>query len=403
MSSTYTTRGGETWNEVARNTTGNDLDAAKIQRANPGALAPLLPGVILQIPLEAPEIVVASSVDLEVSVWGQPIGTFHAFALVSSIDAVAKCGFNVPNEQETRALFQPLSSPDITVNIGGSREFTGRADSPIPLNKPDSRLLDISCYSTPGILERVSPPMAAFPLEFTQANLPAIVGDLCSYHSIAIDFQAPPGPLFKEVDITPNQKIFAFLSGLSAQRGPVLTSGPFGELVVWTGVDPGNPVSRLEKGLAPASSVSVEIAEDRYYSSVTGIIPAKTKKRRPGVSFTVDNPHANDLVRPYSFEAKNLDPGELETAVLVAAGRMFAGVFSVNLELSTWFDDSGELYRPNTTIELKSPDDFIPDFYEFLIASVVLSASAGVKTASLSLVLPGVFSGQIPEVLPWQG
>lgn len=403
MSTTYNARGGESWNEVARNTTGNDLDAAKIARANPGVLTPIAAGTLLQIPGEGPSgITSATAAELEVRIDKTPVGTLDEFTFASSIDAIAQCSFTLPNEPETRALLQPLGSQEVTVDVLGQRVFTGRASSPIPQNSVDRRSLDVECYSTPGILERVSPPLSAFPLEFTNANLIAIAGDLCSYHSVVVDFQAHPGALFERVDIQPSEPVLTFLSGLASQRGPVITSDAFGRLVFWESVSPGKPVGEYEKGYAPAQNVLPQFNEEQWYSSVTGKIPAKSKRGKKGEQFTVENPYATDLVRPYTFEVRDIDPGELETAVQTAAGRMFSEVFSVDLEMSTWFDGNGQLFRPNTTIRLKSPDDYIEDFYEFLISTVSLTKSAGAELATLTLVLPGAYSGEIPEVLPWQ-
>jgi hypothetical protein len=51
---------------------------------------------------------------------------------------------------------------------------------------------------------------------------------------------------------------------------------------------------------------------------------------------------------------------------------------------------------------LTSEEDFIPKPYEFLVADVSLKQSSQAQTASLRLTLPGVYSGEIPEVMPWQ-
>lgn len=402
MSGTYRARGGEGWSDVARNTTGDDLDAAKIAKANPGVPIPIPVGTTIQIPIDPTEVVVGISGELALEVNQVPIGTFDDFELAMAVDAIWKCGFTVPNEPETRALFVPMASPEVTVDSNGTRLFTGRAESPQPANEPTSRSLGIACYSTPGILERVTPPLAAFPLEYTNANLVAIANDLCAFHGVSVDFQADAGATFDRVDIQPNEDILSFLAGLAAQRGPVITSNTAGQLVFWNGGETGAPIARYEKGYAPALSVSVAIDESQYYSKVSGFIPAKSKKESAGKQFTVENPFATDLVRPYSFEAKDISPGELETSVNTAAGRMFASIFSATLELPTWYTEYGVLFTPNQTIELKSPDDFINDFYEFLITGVSLSKVSNEYRATLELSLPGIFSGEIPERMPWQ-
>lgn len=402
MSGTYRAAGGEGWSDVARSATGNDIDASKIARANPGVPVPIPAGTLLQIPFPQNEVVTGTAAELELVVNSEQIGTFDNFSLALSIDAIAKCSFTVPNEPETRAIFAPLSSPTVEINANGVRIFTGRSETPSPANEPESRSLEVSCYSSPGILERANPPLSAFPLEYTNANLTAIAEELCAFHGISIDWQASSGAIFERVDIGPNDGILSFLSDLAAQRGPVITSNAFGQLVFWNSVSQGSPVARYEKGYAPAQRVATTISEENYYSSVTGYVPSKTKKNVKGERFTVENPYATDIVRPYTFEAEDISPGELETAVQSTAGRMFAGVFSAGIEIATWYTEDGEMFQPNTTMELKSPDDYINDFYEFLVTDVVLSKAAGVEVTSMTLALPGAFSGEIPSVMPWQ-
>jgi prophage tail gpP-like protein len=244
-------------------------------------------------------------------------------------------------------------------------------------------------------------------MEWTDSNLLTIATDLCLPHGVYCDFQAPSGPSFKRVDIQPGGMVLQFLADLAQQRGPVISSSPHGSMLVWEGVQPGNPVARFEDG-QPGVRIKATIDEDRYYSSVTGTVPARTKRggkkdRGAGAKFTVRNPYANDQVRPYNVEFSDIDPGELETAVEALAGRVFSDIVSVGVELARWTDDNGKILEPNTTVLLKSPDYYIEDWYEFLIADVMLfQSSDGARTASMRCTLPGAYTGEIPGVLPWQ-
>lgn len=212
MSGTYRARGGELWADVARSTTGNDLDAAEIARANPGIIPPLAAGILLQIPV-APQIpLVAGDGLVSIRVGGMKLETYDDFALAVMADAIVKGGFTVPNEPEMRALFRPLAAPEITIDLMGNRLLTGRAASPIAANQADRRTLSINCYSKAGILEEVSPPLSAFPLEYLNANLLAIAPDLCRYHGVPVSFRGPTGGLFERVDISPGEGTLGFLS-----------------------------------------------------------------------------------------------------------------------------------------------------------------------------------------------
>jgi len=401
LSGTFRADGGESWNLIARKATGNDLDADKIRRANPGVLEPIIAGTVLQIPVDdIPSPPDLEPGDTEITVNGQAIGTFNGLTVARSIDAIGKAGFSVPNEPVTRAIFVPLSNPAVVISAGPVL-LTGRCETPNPVNRANEKVLNVGCYSTPGILERGHPPIASFPHEWTNANFVQIANELCLYHGVSCEFLADTGPTFKRVDIQPGGVVLDFLADLVRQRGPVISSSYYGSLVVWEGAAVGNPVSDIEKGQPGVIDVVPNIDESKYYSSVTGKVPAKTKK--PGYSFTVENPHKNDQVRPFEAEFKDIDEGELETAVQAMAGRMFSAIVSYDVELATWINGQGQIYEPNTTMKVLSPEDYIERPYEFLIADVTLNQAAdGARTSSLRLVVPGSYSGEIPEVMPWQ-
>jgi prophage tail gpP-like protein len=402
LSGTYKARGGESWDLVARQTTGNDTDAAAIKRANPAVQEPIAAGTVIQVPMARGPSEVVSDEALDISVEGTKIGTFDNFELALAIDAISKCAFSVPNKPETREIFVPLGSQRITVDHLGERLFTGRCESPRLNNDPSAKILDISCYSNPGVLELCTPSIEKFPLEWKDALLEQITEDLCGEHGISVRFDTPTSARFKRVDIESGQGILSFLSGLASQRGLVISDSAFGELLLHGGEGAGEVVSFLEKGKHPTEAMVVSIDESKYYSSVTGIVPAKSRKWALGAKFTVKNPHATDVVRAYSFDAEDIDKGELEKATNSVAGRMFAELVSCDVNVATWQNDLGKTYQPGQLVSLKSEEDFIPEPFEFLVAMVTLKRSAGIHSASLNLVLPGVYSGKIPERMPWQ-
>jgi prophage tail gpP-like protein len=234
-------------------------------------------------------------------------------------------------------------------------------------------------------------------------NLIQIASDLCWTQAIPIKFDGDSGPTFKRVSIDPGSSSIGFIADLAKQRGFVLSSSPKGEMVMQKGADTGSPVMVIEKGMHPCEAVNSDIDESQYYSDVTGYVPRKSRPGyRHGEGFTVRNPYMTDVCRPFLMEMSDIEAGELEAATMALAGRMFAAVMSVSVELSTWKDSNGNTIKENTTLMLKSPGDFIYDFYEFLISDVTLVKTSDSRTASLKLVLPGVYSGKIPETMPWQ-
>jgi len=93
--------------------------------------------------------------------------------------------------------------------------------------------------------------------------------------------------------------------------------------------------------------------------------------------------------------------GGLKAAVEAKAGRMIGNAVSYSVQVATWRDPGGDLWAPNTTVKLTAPDAMIYSEYEFLIRSVQLERRRAASVATLDLVLPGAFSGTMPEAMPW--
>lgn len=403
MSGIYRAVDGDTFGLIARKTSGLDTDAARLKRANPGITEPIKAGTTIQIPggliAEAP---ILSGEDLEIVVDGVRLGIFDGFSLTYSVDAIRKAGFELPNEQQVRDIFVPLSSKEIKISFDGDTLLTGRIESPAAKNNPDAKTLGVSCYSLPGTLENSNPPASAFPLEFKDSNLEEITQQLCDLFGLDSFFDFEPGAKFKKVDIKEQDLVLAFLMKLAEQRNFVIADDQFGTLVFWRGEGLGGPVATWDPSLSHVNSIDGNINEGSYHSTVTGVMPARCKKKKQGKRYTVENPYKTGIIRPLTKEAKDIDEGELETFTRTLAGRMFGQVFKLTVKLSTWLDDNGALLAPNTLVRLKDPDNYVNDYYEFLIRNVTLEKNGSERTASVDLVLPSVFSGIIPESLPWE-
>lgn len=384
-------------------TTGTDGNSDRIRKANSKYKEPIPAGAVIQIPGDPKAKGSSYPGELEIKVWGERIEIFDSFSISSGIDAVQKGTFTVPNTQEFRDIFVPLSTPEIDISYNFEKILTGRCSSPKPNNTDSSQDLTVEFWSLPAILENSGPPITSFPLEYKKMNLIQIASDLCWAQSIVVNLEGDSGPTFKRVSIEPGSSSIGFIADLAKQRGFVLSSNQNGEMVIRKGAETGSPVMVLEKGVHPCESASVDIDESQYYSDVTGYVPRKSRPGyRHGEGFTVQNPYMTDVCRPFLMEMNDIEAGELEAATMALAGRMFAAVMSVSVELSTWTDSNGDTIKENTTVMLKSPGDFIYDFYEFLISDVTLAKTNDSRTASLKLVLPGVYSGKIPEGMPWQ-
>ena len=109
------------------------------------------------------------------------------------------------------------------------------------------------------------------------------------------------------------------------------------------------------------------------------------------------------MLRPTSFKTRDTATGDVRATVEAAAGRMFGNAIAYSVEVATWRDPQGELWAPNTNIDLRAPGVMVYEFYTFELRSVAFNVTDRKRTATLELVLPGSFGGDLPEGLPWDG
>jgi len=145
--------------------------------------------------------------------------------------------------------------------------------------------------------------------------------------------------------------------------------------------------------------VSPFFSPQQYYSHITGL--ESVLVGTSGSQYTVRNPYLAGVIRPHTFKSPDTQGGTVQDSVRAKAGRMFGNMAAYGVQVSTWRDPSGALWRPNTTVVLNAPGAMVYSDYEFVVRSVRFDRTGDNESAELDLVLPGSFSGKIPEALPW--
>lgn len=388
--------------------------------------------------------------DIALHIYGQKFVFWEGVTISRAVDTVSTATFSAPFEHDAPGFkenFNPFGFAPVLIEVDNDPLFTGTMLSPRPRIEED-RKLDVSCYATCGVLMDCTAPADALPLEFNNLTLKEISERLAGYLNIEVNFQGDPGAKFGRVACDPDKRIFEFLTDLAKQRGFVLSSDVEGKLLIWKSVD-SEPVAVLEQGVSPLLSVSADFRPQEYYSDITGLTPIavarpaakrtvgpkKKKERRkrrtkaeiaaakaagedkktpapkaPTVrkpkppkhysKFTVhDESH---VFRPFNFKIEDIEGVDIATATDAKLARMLANIASYSIEVNTWRDSSGKLWEPNSKIRLKAPDAMIYDFYVFDIRSVTYRRDEDSETAVIELTLPGAFSGDAPEIYPWE-
>lgn len=405
MSTTYNTIAGDTFVTVAVKTTGDDTDAARIAFMNPGVSEPLAAGTALVVPDRASvsyEAAAGNPDEIAIKIEGKIFRYWESIRILRAVDAVSRVEFVTPFEpdyREFRDMFRPLQFKRIEVLIGGRSYITGRMGTITP-NVTESRAVaTVPCFAEAGILEVPNPPMSMFPIEFKGLNLRQIAESITAPFGVPVEFESDPGAPFDKVACPPTVRVLAFLAGLAQQRGLVIADKEPGVVVFRKSVAPGAPVGRLVQGESPLLGVTPMINEGMYFSDVTGIKPARPGTR--GSQYTVKNPHLTGIVRPSNFTIADSDGGNPQTAAEAKLGRMFAGVAAYQTRVATIRAPNGDVWAPNTTVNVTAPGAMVYTEYEFLNRVVDIRISGASSTATLSHVIPESFTGGTPARMPW--
>lgn len=321
-----------------------------------------------------------------------------------SIDAFSTVSFTAPFEPERREfrdVFRPFSFKPLALNVNGDTQlFAGTLVGVDPKFDPSSRSVGISAYGRPAVLADVTMPASAYPLELNGLALGQLAEKVCFPFGLSTKVDGPAGAAFDRVAIKPDESPLTFLAELAKQRGFVISETPQGGVHFVKSVSPGRPVGAIREGTAPLVSITPTFQPQSYFSEITGLV--SSKPGRTGGRYTARNTKLRGVVRPTAFAADDTEKGDIPAATRAKLGRMFGNMVSYEISgLPGWRDPKGELWSPNTTVLVTAPNAMIYRETEMLIRDVKLKQSAESTSASLTVVLPGAFSGEIPERLPW--
>jgi prophage tail gpP-like protein len=330
---------------------------------------------------------------------------WESLTLTRQIDTVDACSFVAPfnpDSDDQRAQFRPFTYPDASLSIANQDIFTGTAVNFVPASAPDRVSITVSCYGLPGVLQDCSAGATSLPVEFLKLNVRQIAEQVLEPFGIGVSFEGPIGGTFEKVALNPSEKVLSFLAKLARDRGLYITNTPTGDLL-FTSADSADPVPRavLTDTQQPVISVTPSFSPQEYFSEITGLV--KAKKVRAGSKFTAQNPHLRSPFRPLMYELQDVDPADAEVATRAKLGRMFGNAAAYDVELATIFDQAGNIWAPNTMIDLTAPRSMIYQKTRFLIRSATLNLTASEQKATLKLALPEAFTGKAPGSLPWAG
>ncbi|HKY40777.1 MAG TPA: hypothetical protein VJN18_32805 [Polyangiaceae bacterium] len=354
---------------------------------------------------ESVQVVIGDEHDPTTGRTGDYFGFPSEIEITRSIDTYSTFSFKAPFEpdrEQFRATFRPFSYQRLECLINLETIITGFMLGVDPSFDANGRNVSVTGYGKPAVLGDVNmPPLdVGKSYQFDGFGLGRIAEQICAPFGIGIDFRSDDVKPFKKIKLDIDKKPQEFLVDLAKQRDLCITDTPAGEMLLWKSVEPGQPVLTLVEGTPPFTKVTPSFSPQDYFSEVTGY--GKKKKGYGETRWPAANPWLLTPLRPKVFKLDDAERADVPEATRAELGRMFAKVATYKIEgLPTWRDPNGNLFAPNTTIKVHAPSAMIYRPYEFLVKDVIFTKTPNAQTTTLEVVMPGVFSGDVPTDLPW--
>jgi prophage tail gpP-like protein len=426
MSRAHNVQPGETLGAIAVRYLGSSAKWTKITGANPQLAnrktatdgSPLIyPGDTLVIPMDQTESRPASAQtktpiilsdkeqDVSIVISGEKFTGFTAYNLNLSYDSFDTFSFSAPYDpsiKELRDVITPFAFNSCEVYYNDALVFKGTLLTPDPELSDTSSEITLQGYPICGVVNDCMVPPTKYPLQCYGITMKGIADAACEPYSIPVIFDGEVGPEFTEVSIEPTDKILDFLSRLAKQRNLLITNNEKGQLVFFN-PNPGKTAVFFVEGRSPLISIKPKFKAQDFYSHITGF--GKTDAEYPSMSYTFENKYLinKGIIRHHSLTIEDSETiSDLENSVKAHAGRMFADCVSFELLCENHVNENNEVFYKGMSVCIFAPSAMIAKETTFIARDVKLSRTVEGKTATLNLVLPGSYTGEIPEALPWE-
>jgi prophage tail gpP-like protein len=342
-----------------------------------------------QLPGKSPDdfTVVINGIELPIKA-GRAIRTMDT----ASDSWTASVSWDKDSLQILKAAIQPYSYAPAQCFIGGQQIINGFVYIVETETTSGGSLAKLQGFSTTkDLVDSVVNP----PYEAKKITLQLRAQALCAPYGIPVKFLIGDVEPFDRVTARPEEKVFAHLAKLAAQRGALITSTALGELLI-TQAASGPPVGSLEEGLPPVENMRAKFDGTKRYNGYEAIgqSPGKTTKSARSQDSAVLRP------RFLRFKTNESTAGNIQKAADWRRSKQLADTLTITVPTTSWYDRNNALLKENTIITVKSDTLFLPGGFNFLIRSIEYVFEPGGTRANLSLVPPQAYSGSV-LIDPW--
>lgn len=356
-----------------------------------------------------------------ITVDGKNVTHFTSGSITLKLDSIASAfEFSsrfAAQDKEHQEIFKPLQYKDVQIfNSKNKLIFTGTILNHRFKSNRGRELAIISGYSKSGILEDVSIPVSAYPLESTNRSIKDIADRLCGLFGIKViisdqgksitdtvikgkvkskraartkstyeDLKAKANSIFGRTSASPSESIKDYLAKLASQKNIVLSHNEKGDVLLFQPDLMQKPRYFFTKG--NSLEMSADFNGQSMHSDVN--IVRQPSDENAGVS--TSDTAKNSLIAKYRPTTKILTSGEdtdTKDGALNEVASELKGV-QIGVKLQGLFD---ELY-PGEIVNVHNHYIYSYAYNRFMVDSITMNFDESEDTTTLGLVVPESFSG----------
>lgn len=331
------------------------------------------------------------------------IDFFSKFSIELRYDAIASLfSFSFyfdPDNQNHKDLACIGHYHNCSLEHNGELLLTGTILNEAFANTNKRELTKFSGYSLPGVLEDCQIPPSLYPLQSDGLSLKQIASKLLSPFKIGMEVDPSVATkmdsAYEVTTASEGQSIKAYLTELATQKSITISHTGEGKLLFTEIKTNRAPILNFDGGI-PFTFMGLTFSGQYMHSEITVMKEADIDGGNAGES-TISNPYVPYVYRPKVIKQSSGDSIDTE---LVAKTALAEELKNLKLVIKTdrWEID-GKVIKPNNLITVVNPEIFLFNTSTWFIEKVRLEGDNKKTEATLTCVLPEVYSGQTPKYI----
>ena len=298
-----------------------------------------------------------------------------------------------PDDPNHRELVRPLTFPTAKIVHGSETLLTGTVVHHSGNSASADSLVTLSGYSIPGILEDVTIPLSAWPLQSDTLSLREIANRVCDPFNVVVKIDPAVSSLmnqtFDSTDARPDQTVKSYLTTLASQKSIILSSTPDGHLLFTKATTNKKPIADLSTVLKKTLVVDGRGMNDTIVVVGESNIDGGNAAEASYSSGLITNNRPRTVVQ---------SSGDDNDSPKVASqyGATQLKKIALTIELHTWTIEDRIIF-PNNLVTVQDKKLGLYEKSDWFVEAVTFTGNESKQVSTLSCVPPSAFDGTKPK------